>query len=127
MPPQLALHLPHDPLHHPKRPQKEVDLKSPSYTIPTSYLHTVCTGALYPHIVKLLSLGVITCCRHPPCFVSRVFLVPKASRRERFIIDLSLLNTFIQAASFKMLDIHKICSSIPRYALFTSIDISNAF
>ena len=44
-----------------------MDLKGPSYTTPPP---STCTGTLYPHIVKLLSLEVITCCPLQTCFVS---------------------------------------------------------
>ena len=43
---------------------------------------STCKGSLFPHILELLSLGVISRCPKQPCFVSRVFLVPKASEGE---------------------------------------------
>ena len=60
-----------------------------------------------------------------PC--GRVFLVPKSSRGNRMVIDLSILNTFIQAKTFKMLDISKIRNSMARSAIFTSIDFQMPF
>ena len=88
---------------------------------------STCKGNFTPHINKLIDRGVVCLAPYQPCFPSRIFLVPKTTGGERLIIDLSSLNKYIRCPTFKMQDVTKIKSFIPKQAVFTSIDISDAF
>ena len=59
--------------------------------------------------------------------VSRVFLVPKTSSKNRIIIDLSKLNEQINKVSFKMEDRETIKSMIESNDFLVSIDLKDAF
>ena len=98
--------------------------KPPALQIPLPSLNQ---HSLQSHLEHLLSKGVIHEVPMQPCYTSRIFTVPKSNGEERLIIDLHTLNTHIPCPSFKMLDAHKIRHSIPKQALFTSIDLSDAF
>ncbi|KAK3894537.1 hypothetical protein Pcinc_001693 [Petrolisthes cinctipes] len=57
---------------------------------------------LYLEIQLLLLKGAIYEVPYQPCFISRIFLVPKSRRGNRLIIDLSSLNSHILAPYFHM-------------------------
>ena len=61
-------------------------------------------------------------------FQSRVFTVPKKDSQERrLILDLSILNTFIECPSFKMLTLKEIKLLLPRNFWTTSLDLKDGF
>ena len=61
-------------------------------------------------------------------FLSRVFTVPKKDSQERrLILDLSILNTFIECPSFKMLTLKEIKLLLPRNFWTTSLDLKDGF
>ena len=61
-------------------------------------------------------------------FQSRVFTVPKKDSQEgRLILDLSILNTFIECPSFKMLTLKEIKLLLPKNFWTTSLDLKDGF
>ena len=62
-----------------------------------------------------------------PGFYSRLFLVPKGSGGWRPVIDLSVLNTFLDIPSFKMETPESIRNELNRGHWATSIDLSDAY
>jgi len=75
----------------------------------------------------MLEAGVIATQPWQACYPSPLFFVPKASGGDRVVIDLSHLNRHILCPTFQMLTVHTRRNSVPRGALFTSIDLSDAF
>ena len=79
-------------------------------------------------ISELLESGIISKVDpSPDQVVSRVFLVPKKTGDFRMIIDLSVLNKFINKVSFKMEDKTTIKALIRENDFMASIDLKSAF
>ena len=98
--------------------------KPPALSLPP---HSTCKGNLTPHISRMLAEGVIAELPLQPCYCAHLFLVPKSSGGDRVVINLSSLNLRIACPTFKMQTVAKVRNSIPSGALFTSIDLSDAF
>ena len=94
---------------------------------PVTSPHSTCKGNLTPHISRMLAEGVIAELPLQPCYCAHLFLVPKSSGGDRVVINLSSLNLRIACPTFKMQTVAKVRNSIPSGALFTSIDLSDAF
>ena len=62
-----------------------------------------------------------------PGFYSRLFLAPKKSGEWRPVIDLSTLNTFLEAPHFKMETVHSIMGALQQGLWCTSLDLKDAF
>ena len=86
-----------------------------------------CPSNLWPLLLPLITKGVIREVPSQPCYPSRVFSVPKPQGGKHLIIYLSSLNLHIPCPSLKMLDANMIRHSIPKQAVFTSLDITDAF
>ena len=59
--------------------------------------------------------------------INRLFLMAKSTGGDRVVINLSALNLRITCPTFKMQTVAKVRNSVPSGALFTSIDLSDAF
>ena len=85
-------------------------------------------NALKNEIENHLSSGVISEVEFDDSdVVSRIFTVPKSSGGNRMIIDLSLLNLYINKVSFRMEDKNIIKSLINENDYLVSIDLKDAF
>ena len=73
-------------------------------------------GAIYP-LKVCTTLG----------FCSRLFLVPKPGKKWRPVIDLSVLNTFLQVPTFKMETAEIIRNSLTKGEWLVSIDLKDAY
>ena len=62
-----------------------------------------------------------------PCFVSRLFLIPKKSGNLRAVIDLRQLNQYIKYQHFKMEGLDVVKSLIRREDYMMSLDLNQAF
>ena len=61
-------------------------------------------------------------------FQSRVFSVPKKDSPEgRWVMDLSILNTFIKCPKFKMLTMREVKLLLPRYFWSVSLDLRDGY
>ena len=73
--------------------------KPPALTLPSS-------TQSQPHLSSLIQEWVNMKAIYPvppqPCFLSRIFTVPKSNGSLRLVLDLSLLNSYIQGKTFKM-------------------------
>src|SRR2546430_4671221 len=79
-------------------------------------------------IQHLLSTGAIQeMDLQEPCFVSRLFMVPKKSGDLRAVIDLRQLNQYIMYQHFKMEGLEVVKSLIRRGDYMMSIDLNQAF
>lgn len=79
-------------------------------------------------IENLLSIGAIRCCK--PCdnqFISSYFLVEKANKEFRFVLNLKKLNKFIQANHFKMEDGRTAAKLLAEGDFMANIDLENAY
>ena len=76
-------------------------------------------AAIDKEIVDLLKKGAIEVCSHTPGeFVSNIFTIPKKSGRNRLVIDMRVLNEFMEYIPFRIKDIYipvKICSQTGRF------------
>jgi len=82
---------------------------------------------LLPLVEDFHSKGIVELVEDQPCYLSRIFSVPKASGGSRLVIDLSLLNTLIECPTFKMAQPSVLRTMLPRSAWFTKLDIQDAF
>ena len=73
-------------------------------------------GAIYP-LKVCTTLG----------FCSRLFLVPKPGKKWRPVIDLSVLNSFLQVPTFKMETAEIIRNSLTKGEWLVSIDLKDAY
>ena len=85
------------------------------------------TPILVDYVSDLLSRKVVKKVKSIR-FQGRLFHVPKRdSDKLRVILDLSRLNKFIQCDKFRMLTISEVRTLLPRGAVTTSIDFTDAF
>lgn len=79
-------------------------------------------------ILKLQSSGsVVECSNVPGQFISGIFLTPKSDGTFRFILNLKILNKFIDTQHFKMEDIRTATKLISKDCYMTSIDLQEAY
>jgi hypothetical protein len=85
--------------------------------------------ALREEVKALISKEAIEIVRDPstPGFYAHVFVVPKPDGRWRPIIDLSLLNTFISAPTFRMETTQNLKRSILPQEFAVSLDLADAY
>ncbi|KAK3892569.1 hypothetical protein Pcinc_003546 [Petrolisthes cinctipes] len=76
-------------------------------------------------IQLLLLKGAIYEVPYQPCFVSRIFLVPKS--KDHLIIDLSSLNSHILAPYFHMHNHKSLADSLHPPAWMSTIDLQDAY
>ena len=62
-----------------------------------------------------------------PCFISRIFKIPKASGENRLIIDWSKLNSFIKTEHYKMTNHLTLVKLISTPAWAVKIDLQDAY
>lgn len=78
-------------------------------------------------VTDLLSKQAIYQVSPQPCFLSRVFLVPKRTGGLRFIINLTQLNKHIHCPRFHMSNHSVLADMLSPPAWMTSIDLSDAY
>ena len=86
------------------------------------------TVLIESEIRKLISKGAVT--EVSPCdneFISTVFLVPKKTGDFRPVINLKLLNQFVEKIHFKMENIHMALNCISPWDFMVSIDLKDAY
>lgn len=83
---------------------------------------------IFKEISDLLLSGAISIIPpNPHQVVSRIFCVPKQNGKNRLIIDLSLLNNYVNKCSFRLEDKETIKCLIEPNDYMVSIDLCNAF
>ena len=97
--------------------------------IQSGYKDPVKHTALQEQVKALMTKGAIEKVDNPGSegFYSRVFLVPKKSGGWRPVIDLSVLNQFLEVPKFKMETPESIRVSLQQGEWLTSIDLSDAY
>ena len=97
--------------------------KPPPLFIPTKTQHE-------KHLVKLVQdwvlKGVIYPVQNQPCFLSRIFTVPKKDHSLRLIIDLSLLNQYVRSPPFTLDNHLKVSRIMITPVWMASLDIKEA-
>lgn len=83
--------------------------------------------SLLPQVQELLQKKAIYEVAPQPCLLSRIFSIPKTSGGQRLVIDLSYLNSFIHAPSFKMTNHTTLASLITPPAWAASLDLQDAY
>ena len=78
-------------------------------------------------VQELLQKQVIYKVHKQPCYLSTIFLVPKSSGGHRFIINLSKLNSFIEAPHFHMTNHHGLASMLQPPVWLASLDLQDAY
>lgn len=79
-------------------------------------------------IQKLISINAVAkCCHEDGEFISSIFLVPKPNGEKRFILNLKLLNKFIQTNHFKMEDYRTAIKLITKECYMGSVDLKDAY
>lgn len=79
-------------------------------------------------ITKLLTMGAIIKCKDmPDQFISKIFLIPKKDGTYRFILNLKMLNKFINSEHFKMEDIRTASKLINKNCFMATIDLQDAY
>ncbi|KAL7289949.1 hypothetical protein TKK_0016333 [Trichogramma kaykai] len=79
-------------------------------------------------LVELLSKGaIVECSPTENQFISQIFIIPKADKSPRLILNLKKLNEFIETVHFKMENYKTVVHLLDRYMYMTSIDIKGAF
>ena len=78
-------------------------------------------------VQSLLDLGAIYEVPLQPCFLSRIFVVPKEPSGSRLILNVSDLNKFIQVPSFKMSNHVTLSHSLQVPAWMASLDLKDAY
>lgn len=79
-------------------------------------------------INSLLDIGAISKC--DPCpgqFVSSVFLTPKPNGKMRFILNLKMLNRFINTHHFKLEDLRTAIKLVTKDCFMTTLDLKDAY
>lgn len=98
--------------------------KPPPLFIPTKTQHE-------KHLVKLVQdwvlKGVIYPVQNQPCFLSRIFTVPKKDHSLRLIIDLSLLNQYVRSPPFTLDNHLKVSRIMITPVWMASLDIKEAY
>ena len=85
------------------------------------------TPDVQAQVQRLLDLGAIYEVDQQPCFLSRIFVVPKVPTGWRLILDVSALNEFIVVPSFKMSNHSSLRQSLSPPAWLTSLDLKDAY
>ena len=83
--------------------------------------------SLTPLIDRFVAQGAVEEVSTQPCFTSHLFTVPKPSGERRLIINLSQLNLYIRAVSFKMSNHNSFRRILPRGSFMATIDIRDAY
>ena len=78
-------------------------------------------------VQRILDLGAIYEVEPQPCFLSRIFVVPKVPTGWRLILDVSALNEYIVVPSFKMSNHSSLRQSLSPPAWLTSLDLKDAY
>ncbi|MEL6802184.1 MAG: reverse transcriptase domain-containing protein [Bacteroidota bacterium] len=78
-------------------------------------------------VQRLLDLGAIYEVEQQPCFLSRIFVVPKVPSGWRLILDVSALNEFIVIPSFKMSNHYSLKQALAPPAWLSSLDLKDAY
>ena len=84
---------------------------------------------LREEIENLLNKRAVERVQNPetPGFYSRIFLVPKKNRKFRLILDLSLLNRYIEKQAFKMETVKSVRQAMRLNDWAISIDLTDAY
>ena len=84
--------------------------------------------AFRQEVEAMLAKGALEIARDPgPGFYSRLFLVEKATGGWRPVIDLSLLNDFVQLTPFKMETVASVLLSVREGDFLASLDLKDAY
>ena len=89
--------------------------------------HRAVSSKIQEHVMKLFTQGAIYKVKDQPCYLSKVFLVPKSSGSHRLIIDLSTLNKFIDFPSFHMSNHNTLRNSLDYPCWMSTVDIQDAY
>ena len=85
-------------------------------------------AAIDKEIVDLLKKGAIEVCSHTPGeFVSRIFMIPKKSGRNRPVIDMRALNELVEYIPFRMEDIYLLKSVLKQGDFMTKLDLRDTY
>ena len=85
-------------------------------------------AAIDKEIVDLLKKGAIGVCLHTPGeFISNIFMIPKKSSRNRAVIDMRVLNEFVEYIPFRMEDISLLKSVLKQGDFMTKLDLRDAY
>ena len=85
-------------------------------------------AAMDKEIVDLLKKGAIEVCSHTPGeFVSNIFTIPLKSGRNRPVIDMRVLNEFMEYIPFRIEDISLLKSVLKQGDFMTKLDLRNAY
>ena len=84
---------------------------------------------LREEIENLLNKRAVERVQNPetPGFYSRIFLVPKRNGKFRLILDLSLLNRYIEKQAFKMETVKSVRQAMRLNDWAVSIDLTDAY
>ena len=115
------------PFFNKKRLKNSVQRSSNSVTRP-SLFPAASKSAAGRRIASLLSKGaveeiILEC----PGYYSRIFLVPKKNGKLRLIIDLSVLNHFVDTQTFKMETQRKVKDAVQLNNWVFSLDLTDAY
>ena len=83
--------------------------------------------ALHEQLEELQQKGAIKEALDPPCFVSTLFLRPKADNRWRVIFNLKSLNEFVETFHFKMETIRQLGDVLTPHSFMCKVDLSDAY
>ena len=78
-------------------------------------------------VQTLLDLGAIYEVQSQPCFLSRIFVVPKDPVGSRLILDVSKLNEYLKIPTFKMSNHSSLSKLLPAPAWMASLDLKDAY
>ena len=78
-------------------------------------------------VQALLDLGAIYEVQRQPCFLSRIFVVPKDPVGSRLILDVSTLNKYLKVPTFKMSNHASLSKLLPSPAWMASLDLKDAY
>ena len=78
-------------------------------------------------VQRLLDLGAIYEVDPQPCFLSRIFVVPKVPTGWRLILDVSALNEYIVIPSFKMSNHASLRQALSPPVWLMSLDLKDAY
>ena len=82
---------------------------------------------LRAEVGELARKGAIYKVPWQPAFISPIFLVPKSSGGFRLILDLSLLNLYIQTPQFRMTNHSELANRLTPPAWMVSLDLQDAY
>ena len=93
----------------------------------TYWTGSVRAEALETEVQQLLNKGAIELAPGGPGFYSRLFVVPKATGGFRPVLDLSILNTFVQKTYFRMETVRSVLDSVRQDDWMVSLDLQDAY